>query len=237
MYVKLEPCCHTGRTGPCTKAIIDAGSCAWSCAMQDPNPRGWQGFRASCAKRDAGQHRRRRRTKHAAQRGFCALDSHRPPLVTLKSALTLDGQIASGPARIRRYRMSDSRASVQRLAPRGGCVVTGIGTVLVDDPLLTDRTGEPRRRKILRVVVDSDLRISPKSKLVKSADSDVLVPHEGRNVAESSSVGKRRRRSFARESETGARQPERVLKELGRREMLNVLLEAGAELNGAALEG
>ncbi len=116
-------------------------------------------------------------------------------------------------------------------------ILTGIGTVLADDPLLTDRTGLPRRRKLLRVVMDSRLRLPPRSKLVRSADGDVLVFTRAK---EDSPKAKALRRAGVEVVRLGGGHGARpdllaAIEELGRRGILSVLLEAGATLNSAAL--
>jgi diaminohydroxyphosphoribosylaminopyrimidine deaminase/5-amino-6-(5-phosphoribosylamino)uracil reductase len=159
------------------------------------------------------------------------------PLVTLKSALTLDGQIALRPGRPTAISSVASRKEVQRLRHAADAVLTGIGTVLADDPRLTDRTGLPRRRPLLRVVLDSSLRISARSILVRTARKDVIVftlqpPDSPKARAlEKAGVEVVRVRGRAGRPELRA-----VLRELGRRQILSVILEAGADLNGAALE-
>jgi diaminohydroxyphosphoribosylaminopyrimidine deaminase/5-amino-6-(5-phosphoribosylamino)uracil reductase len=169
----------------------------------------------------------------------------RSPFVTLKAALTLDGQIALPKRPGRRPRRSEerwitseeSRAEVQRMRHAADAVLTGIGTVLADDPLLTDRTGLPRRRKLWRVVVDSQLRLPLKSKLVKSAGGDVAVFTK-------QSVRSPRARAllnagvFLVRILGRSRRPDlhKVMKELGSWDIQSVLIEAGATLNWAALE-
>ena len=116
-------------------------------------------------------------------------------------------------------------------------LLTGIGTVLADDPRLTDRTGEPRRRRLLRAVLDSHLRLPLKSKLVRSAKKDLLVfttqPTDSSRARALIRAGVEIVRTRNRRGRVCL---DTVMEELGRREMLHVLLEAGAELNGAALE-
>lgn len=115
-------------------------------------------------------------------------------------------------------------------------LVTGIGTVLADDPLLTDRTGLPRRRKLLRVILDSRLRTPLKSKLVKTADDDLLiVTSELGNNPRTKALQKAGADVINVGSRRGRPDLKRVLQELGKRSILSVLLEAGSELNGAAL--
>lgn len=246
LYVNLEPCCHMGRTGPCTAAIIAAGVRCVVAAMTDPNPavagRGLEQLRAAGLEVEIGPGR------DEAQRlnePFCKWISTGRPLVTLKSALTLDGQIALPSPRRHRPRhktvtwitSEESRAEVQRLRHAADALLTGIGTVLADDPRLTDRTGRPRRRRLLRVVTDSRLRLPLKSKLVRSAEGDVLVfttqPADAPRARALRGAGVEVARVRSRGSRPDLRA---VVEELGRREILSVLLEAGGELNAAALE-
>jgi diaminohydroxyphosphoribosylaminopyrimidine deaminase/5-amino-6-(5-phosphoribosylamino)uracil reductase len=238
LYVTLEPCCTTGRTGPCTKAIVAAGVKHVYAAMKDPNPRvagsGFAELKRARLDVHVGSHE-----EQAAKlnEDFAKWIRTGSPFVTLKTALTLDGQIAMRPGRATSITGEAARQAVQQLRHAADALLTGIGTVLADDPLLTDRSGEPRRRRLLRVVLDSRLRLPLKSKLVKSARSDLLVfagpaadSRKSRALeragVEVVRVGARRRRVDLRA----------VLRELGKREILHVVLEAGAELNGAALE-
>jgi diaminohydroxyphosphoribosylaminopyrimidine deaminase / 5-amino-6-(5-phosphoribosylamino)uracil reductase len=244
-YVTLEPCCHTGRTGPCTQALIQAGVKRVVAAMADPNPavagRGFQQLRK------AGIKVRTRIREAEAQRlneAFARWIVSRKPLVTLKSAITLDGHLVlpaapGGGPRSENFRWISSpksRAEVQRMRHASDALLTGIGTVLLDDPLLTDRTGLPRRRKLLRVILDSKLRLPPKSRLVRSADGDVLVLTRAKA---DSPKARALRRAGVEVVRIPGRAPRpdlgAVIAELGRREILSVLLEAGGTLNSAAL--
>lgn len=240
LYVNLEPCCTTGRTGPCTKAIIAAGVARVCAGMEDPNPavagRGFDELERAGIEVHSGIYE-----KHARETNedFAKWIRTGLPFVTLKTALTLDGQISSRAGSATTITGEAAREAAQRARHAADALVTGIGTVLADDPRLTDRAGEPRRRKLLRVVLDSRLRLPLKSKLVKSAASDLLV-----FTTQSLESPKARalRKAGAEVMRTRARNRrghvclDSVLAKLGRREMLNVLLEAGAELNGAALE-
>jgi diaminohydroxyphosphoribosylaminopyrimidine deaminase/5-amino-6-(5-phosphoribosylamino)uracil reductase len=238
LYLTLEPCCRTGRTGPCSKAIINARVRRVVAAIPDPNPavagRGFAQLRGAGIRVDTGvcAEEARRWNEDFAKWIRTGL-----PLVTLKTALTLDGQIAMRPGHSTSLSGGASRDSVQQLRHEADALLTGIGTVLTDDPRLTDRTGQPRRRRLLRAVVDSRLRLPLKSKLVKSANDDVIV-------FTAQSTGSSQGRQLARAGvevfrvrQNGGRADLReIVRELGRREMLNVLLEAGAELNGAAIK-
>jgi diaminohydroxyphosphoribosylaminopyrimidine deaminase/5-amino-6-(5-phosphoribosylamino)uracil reductase len=238
LYVNLEPCCTTGRTGPCTTAILAAGVRRVVAAMEDPNPavagRGFRQLRRAGVKVEAGV---RRAEAQSLNEAFARWIRTGRPLVTLKSAVTLDGRIASPVGSVTWITSAASRKEVQRLRHEADALLTGIGTVLADDPRMTDRTGEPRRRPLLRVIVDSRLRLPPGSKIVKSAKRDVLVftaqPLD-------SPKARRLRRAGVEVVHLRARRGhvalDEVVRELGRMEILSVLLEAGGELNGAALE-
>jgi diaminohydroxyphosphoribosylaminopyrimidine deaminase/5-amino-6-(5-phosphoribosylamino)uracil reductase len=237
LYVNLEPCCHTGRTGPCTKAIIQAGIRRVVAAMQDPNPDvAGQGF---AELRTAGLHVTEAIEENEAMllnEDFACWIKTQLPFVTLKAALTLDGQIAMYPGHETAITEDAARQAAQRMRHAADAVLTGIGTILADDPLLTDRTGLARRRKLLRVVVDSKLRITPEAKIVQSAADDVVVFTAQASATEKSRAIERAGAEVvnvpAREGHVELRE---VLRELGQRRILNLLMEGGAELNGAAI--
>lgn len=238
LYVTLEPCCTTGRTGPCTTAVIEAGVKRVVVAMQDPNPnvagRGIAQLRRAGIRVDIGI------GQEDAQRwneDFAKWIRTGLPFVTLKTALTLDGRIASRKGSTTWITSERSRETVQRLRHASDALLTGIGTVLVDNPRMTDRTGKPRRRRMLRAIMDSRLRMPLKSELVKSAQSDVIVyttqPHDTPKARALERAGI----DVVRVADLRGRVDLRaVLRDLGNRQILNVILEAGAELNGAALE-
>jgi diaminohydroxyphosphoribosylaminopyrimidine deaminase / 5-amino-6-(5-phosphoribosylamino)uracil reductase len=238
MYVTLEPCCHTGRTGPCTKAIIEAGVQRVVVAMLDPNPR--VAGKGVAELRKAGLHVAvgvAEDNARAANADFTSWILRGRPLVTLKSALTLDGQIAQRPGANTTISNEQSRAAAQHLRHEADAILTGIGTVLADDPLLTDRTGKPRRRKLLRVVADSNLRTPLKSKLVKSAAGDVLIATTRPTTSPKAVALQKAGVELLRiKTRRGRIDLDALLVALGEREILNLLLEAGSELNGAALQ-
>jgi diaminohydroxyphosphoribosylaminopyrimidine deaminase/5-amino-6-(5-phosphoribosylamino)uracil reductase len=249
LYVTLEPCNHTGRTGPCTEAIIAAGVQRVVAAMDDPNPvnsgRGFDRLRAAGIEVFTGVCEDEARTLNEA---FAYWIQTKKPFVTLKSALTLDGQLALprsakkfGESAGKRYTWitsEESRAEVHRMRHASDALLTGIGTVLGDDPLLTDRSGLPRRKRLLRVVLDSKLRLSPKSRIVKTSDDDLLVfttvrgPSAKLRELQNAGVEVVRAKTKNRRIDLS-----HICAELGRREILSVLLEAGPTMNGAALAG
>jgi diaminohydroxyphosphoribosylaminopyrimidine deaminase / 5-amino-6-(5-phosphoribosylamino)uracil reductase len=241
LYVTLEPCNHTGRTGPCSDAIVKAGISRVVAAMEDPNPKtrgaGFARLRPAGIEITTGLLEDQAQQLNEA---FSCWIATRKPYVTLKSALTLDGQLALPEVRTSKKRQwitgEESRAEVQRMRHGSDALLTGIGTILADDPLLTDRSGLSRRRRLLRVILDSKLRLSPKSRIVRTAQDDLLV-------FTAAAAGSLRSRKFQEAGVQlvhlkrggGRANLDLVLKELGEREILSVLLEAGPVLNGAAL--
>ena len=164
----------------------------------------------------------------------------RKPFVTLKSALTLDGQLALPSKGNNKKRVwitgEEARAEVQRMRHRSDAVLTGSGTILADDPLLTDRSGLTRRRRLLRVIVDSKLRLPLKARIVETADDDVVV-FTGASLksAKARALGKAGVEVVAVKLRRGRVDLVDVMKELGRRDNLSVMIEAGPRLNAAAL--
>ena len=251
LYVTLEPCSHTGRTGPCIEAIISAGVRRVAAAMEDPNPlnasRGFErlGLTGIEVIKDVCEEKARRLNE-----AFACWIRTKKPFVTLKSALTLDGQLALPQTEKKSARRTgtrngsewitseESRAEVHRMRHASDALLTGIGTILADDPLLTDRSDIQRRRKLLRVVLDSKLRLPLQSRIVETADDDLLIF----TTASLKSAKAQKLQDAGIEivqltSKGGRFDLRAVLTELGRREILSVLLEAGPTLNGAALAG
>ncbi len=247
LYVTLEPCNHTGRTGPCTEAIIAAGVQRVVAAMDDPNPvnsgRGFERLRAAGIDVFTGV------CEEEASRlnePFVYWIRTKKPFVTLKSAMTLDGQLALPQSGKKKGKDSgkrdhwitseESRAEVHRMRHAADALLTGIGTILTDDPLLTDRSGLPRRKRLHRAVLDSKLRLSTKSRIVKTSDDDLLVftslPVDSPKARKLQDGGVE---VIHAKTKNGRIDLSSVLAELGRREILSVLLEAGPLLNGATL--
>ena len=249
MYVTLEPCNHTGRTGPCTEAIINAGVRRVVAAMQDPNPknsgRGFERLRAAGIEVSTGICEEEARRLNEA---FACWVRTGKPFVTLKSALTLDGQLAL-PGERRKFQSGErrqhasnwitseeSRAEVHRMRHASDALLTGVGTIKIDDPLLTDRSGLPRRKPLLRCVLDSRLTVPPFSRIVQTADDDVLIFTGERPLARRMRLIEKSGAEIAAVgSRVGRVHLEKVLAELGQRGILSVLLEAGPTLNGVAL--
>ena len=242
LYINMEPCCHTGRTGPCSQALIQAGVRRAVVAMEDPNPLvsggGIRELRAAGIEVQTGLQEEAAR---AINEDFACWIRTGRPFVTLKTALTLDGQIAMRSGSVTWITSPASREEVLRIRHGTDAILTGIGTVLADDPRLTDRTGLPRRRKLLRCVLDSRLRLPLRSELVKSAQDDVVVfTGQPATSAKARALVRAGVEVVSIRERTGSSRLRvnlrRVLAELGRRQMIHVLIEGGAHLNGAAIE-
>ncbi len=252
LYINLEPHAHQGRTRPCTDALIEAGISRVVACMADPNPkvsgRGFEQLRAAKIQVEIGQFEKEARRLNEA---FARYIRHRTPLVTLKSAMTLDGKIAAAPARATHHQRGMppggwitgelARAHVQEQRHESDAILTGVGTVLADDPLLTDRTGQPRRRTLLRVVLDSHLRLPLDSRLVQSVangagKNEALVfcsAPEERKKRELEAYGIRI--EHLPRGADGRPDLRAIMRRLGELEITSVMIESGATLNAAAL--
>ncbi len=239
LYINLEPCCHAGRTGPCTQALIQAGVARVVAAMEDPNPLvaglGFAQLRQAGIAVEIDP--QSTAAAEALNQPFVHFMRTGRPLVTLKSALTLDGKIAA-PEDNRGWITSErARAHVQLLRHTTDAIVTGIGTLLADDCLLSDRSRLPRHRPLLRVVLDSQLRIPLHSRMVESCQDDVLV------VTTSAASPERRRALEERgvrvgvfDGAYGRTDFGLLVKHLAADKYLSLMIEAGSKVNWAALE-
>ena len=253
LYLNLEPCCHMGRTGPCVDAILAAGVARVVACMADPNPlvagKGFERLRAGGISVTTGI--REPEARHLNQ-AFAKWIQTRCPLVTIKAALTLDGKIAPfrgeaaktgapavGGAEREWISGAIARAHVQELRHQSDAILVGIGTALADDPLLTDRSGRPRRRPLLRVVADSRLRLPVDSQLVQSAQEDLVVFCVSGDALRKKELERRGVRVEIVEpvAATGRPDLQQILCLLGEREITSLLIEGGSLIHGAALAG
>ena len=246
LYLNLEPCCHQGRTSPCADAIVAAGVKRVVASMRDPNPQvGGQGFeklRATGVEVSEGGLEAEARKLNE---GFARWVRDKRPLVTLKAAMTLDGKIAPPPGEAAPVAgpaggwitSEAARAHVQQLRHACDAILVGVGTILADDPLLTDRTGQARRRPLLRVVLDSRLRLPLESRVVKTCRQDVLVFCSFAEEKKKKALEERGVRVEQVEVGSGDGRPDlrRVAARLGELEILGLLIEGGALVNWAAL--
>lgn len=252
LYINLEPHCYQGRTPPCTDRLIKAGIKRVVASMTDPNPkvsgRGFEQLRKAGVQVEIGTLEDEARRLNEA---FARYVRHGMPLVTLKAAMTLDGKIAPSPAESLEkaagipaggwITSEVARAHVQQLRHQHDALLVGAGTILGDNPLLTDRSGKPRRRPLLRVILDSRLRLPLQSRLVEDAatrrQNDILVfcgPSDAQKKAELQAKGVRVESVTAFE-ENGRPDLPSVLHRLGELEITSLLIEGGATVNWAAL--
>ena len=252
LYINLEPHGHQGRTPPCTDALIKAGIHRVIASMADPNPKvSGRGFEQL---RSAGVHVQVGRLEEQARKlneAFARFIRHQTPLVTLKAAMTLDGKIAPPPVEVLQQTTGTpaggwitsevARTHVQQLRHEHDALLVGAGTILSDNPLLTDRSGKPRRRPLLRVILDSRLRLPLDSRLAKDAaadqEQDVLVfcsSGDEQKKAQLEQMGIRIERVPAFEVDGRPDLPA-ILRRLGELEVISVMIEGGATVNWGAL--
>ena len=245
-YVTLEPCSHHGRTGPCADALIAAGITRCVIATVDPNPQvrgsGITKLRnanietliADSASSLAQQ------ARHLNDAFAFSIQQNRP-FVTLKAAVSVDGKLAPAPSQRTAAQPhwltgQAARADVQQLRHSADAILTGIGTILADNPSLTDRTASPRRRPLLRVILDSDLRTPLDSQLVTSTADDTLIFCRSNATAEREQALSNQGVTIHRLAETTQHlNLHSVLAALHTRDIRNVLVEAGSNLNGSFL--
>jgi diaminohydroxyphosphoribosylaminopyrimidine deaminase/5-amino-6-(5-phosphoribosylamino)uracil reductase len=239
LYVTLEPCNHVGRTPPCVDAILRAGVRRVVAATRDPNPRVRGGGAAAltaagidvdlgCLEREA------RELNHAF---FTAVAQQRPH-VTAKWAMTLDGKIAAHDRRSRWITGEAARREAHRLRSESDAIVTGIGTVLADDPALTVRLEQPWPREPYRVVVDSRARLPLDAALLRTGTPHRVLVAVGEDapaarVAALASGGASVLQCKSRDGRVDVAD---VCARLFALDVVAVLLEAGGELTGAFVQ-
>jgi len=251
LYLNLEPCSHRGRTAPCADAVIAAGIRRVVACMADPNPlvsgKGFEKLRAAGIAVASGFLQEEAQHLNEA---FAKYIRQATPLVTLKAAMTLDGKIAPPPSGSTSatalggggvtggwITSEVARAHVQQLRHQNDAIMVGVGTIIADDPLLTDRSGLPRRRKLLRVIVDSRLRLSLDSRLAKTAENDVLV------ICSFAEENKKQLliehgiqvEQLPPSSPDGRPDMAAMTRLLGKMQITSLLIEGGAMVNWAAL--
>jgi diaminohydroxyphosphoribosylaminopyrimidine deaminase/5-amino-6-(5-phosphoribosylamino)uracil reductase len=237
-YVTLEPCCHQGRTPPCTDALIAAGVARVVAAMEDPNPQvAGQGL---AALRSVGIDAMAGVLEDAAQQlnaGFVLRMRQGRPWVRCKLAMSVDGRTAMASGESRWITAAAARADVQQLRARSDAIMTGIGTLLADDPSLNVRIDgmDESYRQPLRVILDSRLRTPPDAKLLDLPGETLIVTGvvDADNEARLTRTGIR---IVTLPTQDGQLDLPAVLQYLGTLQINEVHLEAGATLCGALLQ-
>ncbi|HEY9199566.1 MAG TPA: bifunctional diaminohydroxyphosphoribosylaminopyrimidine deaminase/5-amino-6-(5-phosphoribosylamino)uracil reductase RibD [Gammaproteobacteria bacterium] len=238
-YVTLEPCCHHGRTPPCSEALIAADVARVVVAMQDPNPRvaggGLAQLRAAGIATASGL---LAAEAEALNPGFAMRMRRGRPYVRCKLAMSLDGRTAMASGESQWITGAPARADVQRLRARSSAIVTGVGTVLADDPSLTVRLDEhapDASRQPLRVVLDTRLRMPATAKLLTQPGRTlVLTAHA--DAAQRAALEQAGAEVVEMAAAAGAIDLGAVMTALAAREINEVLVECGAVLAGGFLQ-
>lgn len=229
-YVTLEPCNHTGRTGPCAAALLEAGVARVVVAVSDPNPQAAGGaatLRRHGVRVDEGVLAAEAEEVNAAWLTFVRA---RRPYVTWKFAATVDGRSAARDGTSQWITSPEARADVHRLRAESDAVVAGIGTVLADDPRLTARVPAPlRATPVLRVVADPGAR-TPAGARVLDGEAPTLVA-----VADDAAVPAHLSHAVRLPRAPGGIDLRALMAELHGRQIVSVLLEGGPTLAGAFL--
>lgn len=237
-YVTLEPCAHSGRTPPCYPALIEAGVSRVVIAHTDPNPSvrgaGLAGLQAAGIQVQCSLMAEQ---AAALNPGFLKRMRDGLPFVRSKLAMSLDGRTALADGESRWITSEDSRRDVQQLRARSSAILTGIDTILADDPRLTVRLNDNREsRQPLRVVMDSRLRLPPTAKILQEPGDTLIVTrngeHSGAKALQDAGAGV----IWVKAADTGS-QLRAALAMLAQERAVNeILVEAGPTLNGVLLQ-
>jgi diaminohydroxyphosphoribosylaminopyrimidine deaminase/5-amino-6-(5-phosphoribosylamino)uracil reductase len=232
-YVSLEPCSHHGRTPPCVDALIEAGIARVVAAMQDPNSRvagsGFARLRAAGIEVESGL---MQDEANALNCGFVSRMSRGRPWVRMKLAASLDGKTALANGQSQWITGAEARRDGHAWRARACAVLTGIGTVVDDDPQLNVREVETARQP-LKVVVDSRLQLQPSAKLLQSGR--VLVATARANQSGAAALEGKGAEVIVLPNAAGKVDLAGMMRELARREINEVHVEAGNKLNGSLL--
>ena len=229
-YVTLEPCCHHGKTPPCTDALLQAGIADVVIATEDPFPevagKGIERLESSGVNVRVGL---MQDAADALNRGFVSRVTRGRPFVRLKIAASLDGATAMDSGESQWITGEDARRDVQRMRAESGAILTGIETVLADDPGLTVRDGSTGDRQPVRVVLDSKLRMPASARLLDQPGSTLVCAVDDSRRAELETAGAVVERFADLDGRTDAAA---VLDRLGDMEVNDVLVECGPTLAG-----
>ncbi len=232
-YVSLEPHSHHSKTPPCTDALINAGIKRVVSPIEDPNPlvsgRGFEALRQAGIEVITGILAERASRLNET---FICWHQKQRPFVHLKLATSLDGRISLTDSVSTALSGNAGRERVQALRHQYDAILVGGNTAAVDDPMLSDRSGKPRRRPLVRVILDNRLRLPIESRLVATAGDFPIIVFTNSREAEKIKVLKDHGVEVV-ELEMGGRDIAGVLKELKERSIQSVLVEGGSEVAGS----
>jgi len=232
-YVTLEPCSHFGRTPPCAEALISAGIKRVIAAMQDPNPLvAGNGLAKLAAAGISTAHGLMETQAQELNAGFILRMTKNRPFVRIKIAASLDGRTALANGESKWITSEAARQDVQHWRSRSCAILTGIGTVLADDPQMNVRN-IPDARQPLRVLVDSHLQISPKANILKGGNTLIAYVSGCENKVET--LNQAGAALIKLEASDGKVCLKKLLSHLAERGINEVMVEAGQTLNGALL--
>ena len=236
-YVSLEPHAHHGRTRPCTNALIEAGIRRVVAPVEDPNPevsgKGFAHLRSVGIEVNVGLMAREAERLNEKYLHFMREGR---PFVHLKLAVSLDGKLATRTGDSRWIAGDEARARSHAFRHECDAIMVGAGTVALDDPLLTDRSGAPRRRPLIRIVLDERLQTRPDSRLARTAQEAPVLVCASSKVKTAAITAVETQGIEVISDACGGRDLLKVLEELGRRAIQSVLLEGGGGLAGAFID-
>ncbi|CAN5347671.1 bifunctional diaminohydroxyphosphoribosylaminopyrimidine deaminase/5-amino-6-(5-phosphoribosylamino)uracil reductase RibD [soil metagenome] len=232
-YVSLEPHSHHGKTPPCTEALINAGIARVVCPIEDPNPlvsgRGFEALRHAGLEVVTGVLAEQASRLNEA---FICWHQKQRPFVHLKLATSIDGRISLTDSVSTMLSGEVGRERVQAIRHQNDAILIGGNTAAVDDPMLTDRSGMPRRRPLVRIILDNRLRLPIESNLVATAQEFPVIVFT--NSRETNRIGELQARGVeVIELEMGGRDISGLLNELKNRSIQSVLVEGGSEVAGS----
>ncbi|WP_230209723.1 bifunctional diaminohydroxyphosphoribosylaminopyrimidine deaminase/5-amino-6-(5-phosphoribosylamino)uracil reductase RibD [Solemya velum gill symbiont] len=244
LYVTLEPCCHHGKTPPCSDVVIKAGVARVVIAMQDPNPlvagKGVSQLQDAGIEVECGVLEQQARELNP---GFVSRMERGRPWVRCKLAMSVDGRTAMANGESKWITSDASRKDVHRLRARSSAVVTGIGTLLADDPSLNVRLNDEELSGVtldapltlpLRVIMDADLRTPPDARVLQ-LEGDTLIVTASTDSERSRALADTGTELLVIDRESGHLDWQHLLRELTEQQINDVLIEAGATIAGSAL--
>ncbi len=236
-YVSLEPHAHHGRTPPCTDALIAAGIARVVAPIEDPNPKvsgkGFDHLRSAGLEVISGL--MTREATRLNEKYIHYMKTGRP-FVHLKLASSLDGKIATRTGDSRWITGEASRERAHELRNEYDAILVGAGTAISDNPQLTDRSGRPRRKPLVRVILDENCQLSAESQIAKSTSEAPVILFSGLKAGEQNLHALESKGIEIISDKGGGRDLSAVLEELGRRSLQSVLVEGGASVAGKLLD-